>query len=62
MPKNMISPTTIGTQTNVVHVTVCAVDFFSIPYGIRNILVLVTGRNTLIRITANQVIGRSASA
>ena len=52
-----INRTTIGTQTIVVHVTESAVTFFSIPYGIRNILVLVIGRMEFIIITANHAFG-----
>ncbi|MEA3458908.1 MAG: hypothetical protein U9R21_09570 [Candidatus Thermoplasmatota archaeon] len=51
--KIVINSTTIGTQTMVVHVTESAVTFLSIPYGTRNMLVLVIGRTELIIITAN---------
>lgn len=49
----VINSTTIGTQTIVVHVTESAVTFLSIPYGTRNMLVLVIGRIEFITKTAN---------
>ena len=54
--KMVINNTTIGTQTIVVHVTERAVAFLSIPYGTRNILVLVIGRIELIIITENHAL------
>ena len=56
MPNNVINITTIGTQTIVVHVTEWAVDLLSIPYGSKNILVLVIGRTELMIITANHAL------
>ena len=49
----VIKNTIIGTQIIVVHVTDKAVTFFSIPYGTKNMFVLVIGRNVFITITAN---------
>ena len=51
--KMVLNSTTIGTQTMVIHITESAVTFLSIPYGIRNMSVLVIGRTELIIITAN---------
>ena len=47
----------MGTHTIVVHVMDNAVTFLSIPYGTRNILVLVIGRIELMVITANHALG-----
>jgi hypothetical protein len=46
--------TTIGTHTIVVQVTESAVTFLFIPYGTKNILVLVIGKTAFITITASQ--------
>ena len=43
----------MGTHTIVVQVVDKAVAFLSIPYGTRNILVPLTGKNELITIIAN---------
>jgi len=55
--KMVINNTTIGTQKMVVHVTESAVAFLSIPYGTRNMLVLVIGRIEFITTTANHSLG-----
>jgi len=51
--KIVINNTTIGTQTIVVHVIESAVTFLSIPYGTRNMLVLVIGKIEFIIKIAN---------
>jgi len=56
MVKTYIKNTIIGTQTIVVQVIDKVVTFLSIPYGTRNILVLVTGKNELITIIANHAV------
>ncbi len=55
--KTDINNTTIGTQIIVVQVTDNAVTFLSIPYGTRNIFVLVIGRIEFITTTANHSFG-----
>jgi hypothetical protein len=53
MPKTVINKTTTGTQIIVVQVIERAVTFLLIPYGTKNMLVLVIGRIEFITITAS---------
>ena len=59
--KTKIRNTTIGTQIIVVQVTDNAVIFLSIPYGKRNMFVLVIGRIELMTITENHAVDMTAS-